>query len=425
MRATKKQKEHIKMSTETKSKMKRQEGNTSRHTMPETKKREKNTKRAYQNEYRNKIQDEETRRKYQQTYYARNKEERKEYKKVYYSKTQDVQKEYQRRYHSEHVEEKRAYRKKYDSENRDAKKEYFQDYHKKNRSRLLEAQKEYNQRYQLEKMEETQKLVEKHAADIRTELESRFSISQAKSWYSITRKQFYSSNSELSEVTKAAMKLPFLNLLKILYPLENWKSSALLNVPQDTWKDPKKTRDFLEALEPSLFISKKEDWYYVGLKHLKLVGAGSCLSHFSNRIANMLQFGFPEIAWDPKMFSNRRKQASQRWLFQLATQLFQGKEIIYNYRFNPADGETILATNMEFDIWLPELRIAMEYQGEHHYHNFDTFIGGNLTRASLHQTRDDNKRAFCLRESIKLIEVPYWWDGSQESLLQIIEWQIN
>eukprot|EP01127_Copromyxa_protea_P011087 TRINITY_DN2768_c1_g1_i1.p1 TRINITY_DN2768_c1_g1~~TRINITY_DN2768_c1_g1_i1.p1 ORF type:complete len:276 (-),score=46.81 TRINITY_DN2768_c1_g1_i1:185-1012(-) len=264
-------------------------------------------------------------------------------------------------------------------------------------------------------------LVEENRMAIKMELESSFGISCPEDWYSITRPQFRAEG--ISENCKKAMKLPFLDLLKKLYPLTSWKPELLLNVPQDTWKDQKKTRDFLEALEPELFITNKEDWYYVSVKQLRLAGAGPCLGYFSHRIASMLQFGFPEVSWDSKRFSKFSKQASQRWLFQLVRDIFPGNEVIYNYRFNPREGDienNHSTTTMEFDVWLPQQQLALEYQGEHHYHNFSTFLGGGNTVASLHQTRDENKRDFCSRASIKLVEVPYWWDGSKESLLQIL-----
>eukprot|EP01127_Copromyxa_protea_P010635 TRINITY_DN2601_c0_g1_i7.p1 TRINITY_DN2601_c0_g1~~TRINITY_DN2601_c0_g1_i7.p1 ORF type:complete len:206 (+),score=40.79 TRINITY_DN2601_c0_g1_i7:143-760(+) len=200
----------------------------------------------------------------------------------------------------------------------------------------------------------------------------------------------------LSEMSKKATRLPFLELLKKLYPSVSWNSSSLLNVPQDTWKDQKKTRDFLETLEPMLFISKKEDWYHVSRKQLQLVGARPCLEYFGSRIGTMLQFGFPEISWDVEKFSNRRKKASQRWLLEQVTNLYPGQEIISNYRFNPRHedscGHSYSMKVMEFDIWVPKLQLALEYQGEHHYHNFKTFIGGNLTLAEHYQQLDDMKR---------------------------------
>eukprot|EP01127_Copromyxa_protea_P023411 TRINITY_DN873_c0_g2_i2.p1 TRINITY_DN873_c0_g2~~TRINITY_DN873_c0_g2_i2.p1 ORF type:complete len:234 (+),score=29.26 TRINITY_DN873_c0_g2_i2:86-787(+) len=224
---------------------------------------------------------------------------------------------------------------------------------------------------------------------------------------------------------KKAMELPFLELLKKLYPHQIWKPELLLNVPTSTWQDAEKTRDFLEALEPELFITKKTDWYHVSKKQLLCVGGGSCLLHFNYRMLHMLQFAFPEISWDSTKFSNRAKKASQRWLLRRVTEIFAGKQILYDYRHNflsiPED--SLFRKKIEFDIWLPEIRLAIEYQGEHHYRNFTKFIGGTSIDASKQQMRDASKRNLCAREGIDLVEVPFWWDGHKETLIEILEEQ--
>eukprot|EP01127_Copromyxa_protea_P024422 TRINITY_DN9601_c0_g1_i1.p1 TRINITY_DN9601_c0_g1~~TRINITY_DN9601_c0_g1_i1.p1 ORF type:complete len:143 (-),score=22.01 TRINITY_DN9601_c0_g1_i1:139-519(-) len=125
----------------------------------------------------------------------------------------------------------------------------------------------------------------------------------------------------------------------------------------------------------------------------------------------MLQFGFPEISWDATRFSKSSKKSSQRWLFQQVAELFPGKQILYDYRIK----------KVEFDIWLPEERLALEYQGEHHFRDFARFIGGANVNVANQFVRDMNKHNYCSLESIKLVEVPYWWDGNKESLQLILE----
>eukprot|EP01127_Copromyxa_protea_P009994 TRINITY_DN2402_c1_g1_i13.p1 TRINITY_DN2402_c1_g1~~TRINITY_DN2402_c1_g1_i13.p1 ORF type:complete len:100 (+),score=19.59 TRINITY_DN2402_c1_g1_i13:75-374(+) len=92
-------------------------------------------------------------------------------------------------------------------------------------------------------------------------------------------------------------------------------------------------------------------------------------------------------------------------------ELFPGKEVLYDYH----------EKNIEFDIWIPEIQLALEYQGEHHFRDFSRFIGGTAMKVSKQRERDNNKREYCNRESIRLVEIPYWWDGNKESLKQILE----
>lgn len=66
-------------------------------------------------------------------------------------------------------------------------------------------------------------------------------------------------------------------------------------------------------------------------------------------------------------------------------------------------------------VFLPTLSIAFEYQGETHY--YDSRIYGS---ASKRQRNDHMKKEFARREGITLILVPFWWDGSEESLASAI-----
>ena len=60
---------------------------------------------------------------------------------------------------------------------------------------------------------------------------------------------------------------------------------------------------------------------------------------------------------------------------------------------------------MQLDIFIPELNLAFEYQGEQHY-TFHYLYGHPEER----QMRDAEKKIKCAEAGITLIEVPYWWD---------------
>jgi hypothetical protein len=68
-----------------------------------------------------------------------------------------------------------------------------------------------------------------------------------------------------------------------------------------------------------------------------------------------------------------------------------------------------------FKIFLPQLSLALEYQGETHY--FSTHIFG---RASDRKEADQIKVEFARQIGITVIPVPFWWDGSPESLAATI-----
>ena len=73
---------------------------------------------------------------------------------------------------------------------------------------------------------------------------------------------------------------------------------------------------------------------------------------------------------------------------------------------------------MELDIWIPEISLAVEYQGEQH---FETFWKGSVDLTESQtlestQRRDEEKRKACRENGITLIEIHYTWDKTQAYL---------
>lgn len=77
---------------------------------------------------------------------------------------------------------------------------------------------------------------------------------------------------------------------------------------------------------------------------------------------------------------------------------------------------------MELDIFIPSLKLAFEYQGEQHFTSVVTMGGSDEIRVrdTVQTMQNSNKyqekREACQLAGITLIEVPYWWDLSRESL---------
>ncbi len=66
---------------------------------------------------------------------------------------------------------------------------------------------------------------------------------------------------------------------------------------------------------------------------------------------------------------------------------------------------------MELDVFLPKEKLALEYQGEQHFK--DIYSMGVRQRR---KEQDDEKRQACADRGITLVEVPFWWDQTKESL---------
>ena len=78
---------------------------------------------------------------------------------------------------------------------------------------------------------------------------------------------------------------------------------------------------------------------------------------------------------------------------------------IYQAHFNFLD-------RLSYDFFLPDLNIAIEYQGKQHYEPVEIF-GGEAAFIK-QQERDSRKRKLSLENNIKLIEIRY--DHEDEDL---------
>ena len=85
-----------------------------------------------------------------------------------------------------------------------------------------------------------------------------------------------------------------------------------------------------------------------------------------------------------------------------------GEEVISRVEYE----EEVLG-RVEYDVYMPGMGVAVEYQGEHHYND----IPSAYHPSEVHQYRDHIKRSIAHRFSIRLIAIPYWSSLSPSSLL--------
>jgi hypothetical protein len=88
-----------------------------------------------------------------------------------------------------------------------------------------------------------------------------------------------------------------------------------------------------------------------------------------------------------------RTGVSERLLFWIVSSLFPNLLVQFHARPSFLQG-------LEFDIFLPELRLAIEYQGEQHYEPFK-HLGGERHLRSV-KKRDKKKAAICSAEGVEL-----------------------
>lgn len=99
----------------------------------------------------------------------------------------------------------------------------------------------------------------------------------------------------------------------------------------------------------------------------------------------------------------------------------EAQDIHFNYSHPTFVFEDSLKP-MIFDIFIPSLKVAFEYQGEQHFHKTKMF-----GESEIQSNRDSEKKTVCQvsfrfksliyeENGITYFSIPYWWDGSKESL---------
>ena len=60
---------------------------------------------------------------------------------------------------------------------------------------------------------------------------------------------------------------------------------------------------------------------------------------------------------------------------------------------------------MRLDVYVPELRLAFEHQGQQHFEAVPIFGGEDALRRT--QERDDYKRRLCVENGVRVVDVRY------------------
>lgn len=75
--------------------------------------------------------------------------------------------------------------------------------------------------------------------------------------------------------------------------------------------------------------------------------------------------------------------------------------------------------NRKFDYFLPELNIAIEFDGQQHY-EFVEFFHRTIENFNLRQQMDIEKNQYCIKNNIPLYRIPYWEEEHISKILSQI-----
>ena len=155
--------------------------------------------------------------------------------------------------------------------------------------------------------------------------------------------------------------------------------------------------DYASTLYFSYFLARYYPYYLLLLKKKNIVyNLDSNVKDVESELRSMLEF--PSIG---------SSGVSEKILYKGICYLFSNFKVINRYRGKELRG-------LELDIFIPELKLAIEYQGQQHYEAFP-HLGGDIGLEK-RILNDDKKKDLCKILNYKLVKIDYGEDLSIPSL---------
>ena len=192
---------------------------------------------------------------------------------------------------------------------------------------------------------------------------------------------------------------------KLIEKKEKEKSNKII------WSLEGQVKNFVNKLKTEFNVTKKNDWYRISQSQIEEMGGGGLQAH--GGLLYALKVAFPNEKWNEYHMKNRSKKSSQRWLIICVQKLLLKYKILEDYENSNLIHKT--GWNVQFDVFLPDLNLAIEYNGQHHYEELPTFGPFELMK-----DRDEEKKRICKENNIILVPIPYWWNRSYQSFEQTI-----
>ena len=181
------------------------------------------------------------------------------------------------------------------------------------------------------------------------------------------------------------------------------------------WDKKENISKFLDELRIKHDLKTPEDWGRLSKIQIKSHGGDGLASKFS--LQEIFDFQNINVKLECKNIQNKR--SSQRWLFLQIKKLFPDEEIIEDYFHSQISRES--GYSVQFDIFLINRNIAIEYHGKQHYEDIPT----GFAPFEMYKYRDQEKAKICKQYCIQLIVIPYWWDNNLDSLKSTVAFSIK
>jgi len=124
----------------------------------------------------------------------------------------------------------------------------------------------------------------------------------------------------------------------------------------------------------------------------------------------------PNQPWEKAKFSQRPKRSSKWWLYKIIKDILPSKVEVFEEYTHPSKEFSPSGSPLIFDVYVPGLKLAFEYQAYHHYYDHIMFGEDDSPKVE-----DEERRKASKSLGITLIELPYWWQRDKETLLSLLQ----
>lgn len=206
----------------------------------------------------------------------------------------------------------------------------------------------------------------------------------------------------------------YLGFLKEMEPDYNWMYWLFIRVPYGFWDERENRILYIKWLEKELKIKTPDDWYDISREEASLHKASTLLAYYGNCVGNMILELIPEYNLDKNKFKKLGK--GQFFLFNIIQELFPNEIIEYNKKHPEIISNK--GRKLELDIFLPNIKIAFEYQGIQHYK--ENYFA-DQKKFNRQQENDKLKKIKCKEIGISLYCIPYTWSRNKNYILEIMK----
>lgn len=115
------------------------------------------------------------------------------------------------------------------------------------------------------------------------------------------------------------------------------------------------------------------------------------------------------------------KWISEELVYRITKKLFSDYKVIYQHR--PFFLKSDVGGQMSYDVYISDLKIAIEYQGKQHFEPIEFFGGQDAFKRN--KERDRQKKMLSDENGVKLIYINYWEDITQRLIKDKIKPHLN